>query len=86
MQDQNNQDILTVGRFLDMVQTTLGSQLTPVIINPEEVAVYLAKKFSVPDSLVRDEAHRRQITEMMQQMAAQAQEGQMEEQGGQVAN
>ena len=85
-QAQNNQDIATVGRFLEMVQTTFGPQLTPVIIDPEEVAVYLAKKFSVPDSLVRDEAQRQQITQMMQQIAAQEQQGQMEEQGGQVAN
>jgi len=85
-QAQNNQDIATVGRFLEMVQTTFGPQLTPVIINPEEVAVYLAKKFSVPDSLVRDEEQRKQITEMMQQIAAQEQQSQMEEQGGQVAN
>jgi len=85
-QAQNNQDIATVGRFLEMVQTTFGPQLTPVIIDPEEVAVYLAKKFSVPDSLVRDEEQRQQITQMMQQIAAQEQQSQMEEQGGQVAN
>ena len=48
--------------------------------------IYLAKKFSVPDSLVRDEVQRQQITQMMQQIATQEQQGQMEEQGGQVAN
>jgi len=76
-QAQNNQDIATVGRFLEMMQSTFGPQITPVIIDPEQVAVYLAKKFSVPDSLVRDEEQRQQISEMMQQLAQQAQEGQV---------
>lgn len=78
-QAQNNQDIATVGRFLEMMQSAFGPQITPVIIDPEQVAVYLAKKFSMPDTLIRDEEQRKQISQMMQQLASQAQ-------GAEVAN
>ena len=46
----------------------------------EEVAAYLAKKFGVPDSLIRDAGQRKQIMEMMQQ--AQMQQQMMQQQGG----
>ena len=40
-----------------------------ILINSEETAAYLAKKFGVPDTLIRDETERKQIVAMMQQMA-----------------
>ena len=61
------------------MQSAFGPQITPVIIDPEQVAVYLAKKFSMPDTLIRDEEQRKQISQMMQQLASQAQ-------GAEVAN
>jgi phage portal protein BeeE len=45
-----------------------------VLINSEETAAHLAKKFGVPDSLIRDEEERKQIVAMMQQMQQQQEE------------
>jgi glutathione S-transferase len=39
-----------------------------LLINSEETAAYLAKKFGVPDTLIRDPQEREQIVAMMQQM------------------
>ena len=74
-QAQANQDISSVGRFLEMVGGTFGPQVLQVLVDSEQVAVHLAKKFGVPDSLIRDENQRKQIAAMAQQMA-QAQMGQ----------
>ena len=69
-QAQANQDISSVARFLELVQGRFGPELTNILINSEETAAYLAKKFGVPDSLVRDLEERQQIIAMAQQMAA----------------
>ena len=42
-----------------------------VLIDGEETAIYLAKKFGVPESLIRDEEQRKQIAEAAQQLAQQ---------------
>ena len=39
-----------------------------ILINSEMTAAYLAKKFGVPDSLIRDEDERKEIVALMQQM------------------
>ena len=44
----------------------------------EDVAVYLAKKFSVPDNLVRDQKEREEMIQMMQQMQMQQQQQQQQ--------
>ena len=47
--------------------------------------IHLAKKFGVPESLIRDEEQRKQIAALAQQMAqqqAQQQQGEMVEQQG----
>ena len=44
-----------------------------LLINSEATAAFLAKKFGVPDSLIRDESERKQMIEMAQQMAQQQQ-------------
>jgi glutathione S-transferase len=46
-----------------------------LLVDTEEAAIYLGKKFGVPDTLIRDEAERKQMQEMMQQMAAMQQQG-----------
>lgn len=71
-QAQANQDISSVARFLELAQGSFGPELMQVLINSEEAAAYLAKKFGVPDSLIRDAEERKQIVAFMQQM----QEGQ----------
>jgi hypothetical protein len=50
-----------------------------ILIDSEETAAYLAKKFGVPDQLVRDGNERKQLVQMAQQYA-QAQ-GQMQPDG-----
>jgi len=42
-----------------------------LLIDGEKTAVYLAKKFGVPESLIRDEEQRKQIAEAARQYAEQ---------------
>jgi len=75
-QAQANQDISSVARYLELVGTTFGPEMLQMLIDSEKTAVHLAKKFGVPESLIRDEEQRRQIAAIAQQMAQQ-QQGQM---------
>ena len=70
-QAQANQDITSVNRFLELVQGRFGPELVNILINSEETATYLAKKFGVPDYLIRDLEERKQIMAMAQQMQQQ---------------
>lgn len=79
-QAQANQDISSVARFLELVQGRFGPELTNILINSEETAAYLAKKFGVPDNLIRDLEERKQLVAMAQQMAQQQQ--MMQQEGG----
>lgn len=67
-QAQANQDITAVSRFLELAQGAFGPEMMQLLINSEETAAYLAKKFGVPDTLIRDAQEREQIVAMMQQM------------------
>lgn len=67
-QAQANQDITAVSRFLELANGAFGPEAINVLINTEETAAYLAKKFGIPDNLVRDEQEREQILALMQQM------------------
>jgi hypothetical protein len=67
-QAQANQDISSVSRFLELTNAAFGPEAMQLLINSEETALYLAKKFGVPDTLIRDEQERKQIVAMMQQM------------------
>lgn len=73
-QAQANQDILAVDRFLELVNVRFGPQLMNLLVSSEEVAVYMAKKFGVPDNLIRDVEQRRQLVELAQQFAQQPQQ------------
>ena len=53
-----------------------------ILIDSEVTAVYLAKKFGVPESLIRDEEDRKAMTAMAQQMAQQQAAQQPQEQMG----
>ena len=76
-QAQSNQDITSVSRFLELVNTYFGPDTTNVLINSEETAIHLAKKFGVPDGLIRDAEERREIVAMMQQMQQMQQQQQL---------
>lgn len=81
-QAQANQDISNVSRYLGLVGQTFGPELLNLLVSSEDTAVYLAKKFGVPDSLIRDDAQRQQILMAAQQQALmqQQQQGMMNEQ------
>ena len=78
-QAQANQDISSVARFLELVGGSFGPEMLQLLVDGEQTAIHLAKKFGVPESLIRDEDQRKQIAQMAQQMAQQ-QQGQMGEQ------
>ncbi len=67
-QAQANQDIASVDRFLEMVGMRFGPEMVNLLVSSEETATFLAKKFGVPDSLIRDAGEREQIMQAMQQM------------------
>ena len=72
-QAQSNQDIVSLNRFLQTVAGTFGPDILNILISSEETAVYLAKKFGVPDNLIRDADEREQLLQMAQQMQQQQQ-------------
>jgi len=71
-QAQNQADITSIARWMELIQANFGPQLLNLLIDAEEVATVLARKFGVPDTLVRDKEQRRMLSEMAQQMAQQA--------------
>lgn len=73
-QAQANQDITTVARFLEMVGGAFGPEMLQLLIDSEESALYLAKKFGVPERLIRDKEQRKQIAALAQQAAEQQQQ------------
>ena len=70
-QAQANQDISTIARFLELIGGVFGPEMLQMLIDSEQTAVHLAKKFGVPESLIRDEEQRKQIAAIAQQMAQQ---------------
>ena len=70
-QAQANQDISSVARFLELVGGVFGPEMLQMLIDGERTAIHLAKKFGVPESLIRDEEQRKQIAAIAQQMAQQ---------------
>ena len=81
-QAQANQDIASVARFLQLVGGTFGPEMLNMLIDQEKTSIHLAKKFGVPERLIRNEAERKQLVAAMQQMAQQQQ--QMQQQGAPV--
>lgn len=76
-QAQANQDISSIARFLELVGGVFGPEMLQLLIDGEQTAAHLAKKFGVPESLIRDENQRKQIAAMAQQMAQQQEQQQM---------
>lgn len=77
-QAQANQDISSVARFLELVAGVFGPEMLQLLIDGEQTAVHLAKKFGVPESLIRDEKQRKQIAAIAQQIAQQQMEQNVE--------
>jgi Bacteriophage head to tail connecting protein len=70
-QAQANQDISNVARYLQLVGGVFGPEMLQMLIDGEKTAIHLAKKFGVPESLIRDEEQRKQIAAIAQQLAQQ---------------
>ena len=51
-----------------MVGMRFGPEMVNLLVSSEDTATFLAKKFGVPDSLIRDAGEREQIMQAMQQM------------------
>ena len=69
-QAQMQTDIASVDRFLELVMARFGPQMLPMLVKGNEVAKFLAKKFSVPEDLLMTDADRQQIMQQAQQMGA----------------
>ena len=80
-QAQANQDITSVDRFLEMVGMRFGPEMVNLLVSSEEAAAYLAKKFGVPDMLIRDSAEREEIAQAMQQMQQMQQQAALPQEG-----
>ena len=78
-QGQAKQDINNTAQWMQLVQQSFGPEVMNLLVSGEEVASHLAKKFNVPDSLIRDASERQELIRLMQQ-AQQMQ--QMQQQGG----
>ncbi len=78
-QAQSQADIVSVDRFLELVGGRFGPQMVNLLIDSEEASIYLARKFGVPDNLIRDKTSREQIIQMTAQMAQQQQQQSMME-------
>ena len=63
-----------------MIGGVFGPEMLQILIDSEETAVHLSKKFGVPESLIRDEDQRREIAEAARQLAQQ----QLQQQGMQI--
>ena len=64
-----------MNRFLQVVAGNFGPEVMNLLIKSEDAAVYLAKKFGVPDSLIRDGIERQQLLQAAQQLQQAQQEG-----------
>lgn len=60
-QAQANQDITSISRYLQLVGGTFGPEILTLLVKPEDVAVHLAEKFGVPDTLIRDSVEREEL-------------------------
>lgn len=67
-QAQAFEDINSVNRFLELVQTRFGPQMVNLYVKGDVTTKYLADKFGVPESLIRNEMEREQLAGQIAQM------------------
>ena len=70
-QAQSNQDISAIARWLELVGNSFGPETVNLLVNTEETAAHLARKFGVPDTLIRDLEERKMLVQTAQQLAQQ---------------
>jgi hypothetical protein len=73
-QAQNNQDVMIVDRFLELISSKFGPQSLNMFIKTDAVAEYIGRKLGLPSNLIRDKEEQAQILQQMQQMAQQQQQ------------
>jgi len=78
-QAQAQSDVVSVDRFLELVGGRFGPQMLNMLIDSQEVSLYLARKFGVPDNLIRSPEQRAMIQQMAQQMMQMQQQQGMEQ-------
>ena len=71
-QAQNQADITSIARWMEMIQSNFGPQLVNLLIDTEQTSAHLAKKFGVPDTLIRDTQERKRLAELASALAQQA--------------
>jgi len=64
-QAQYQQDVVTVDRFLALIQGRVGPELLNIMIKQDEVAKYIAKKLGIPEELIRSQE---EMTEVAAQL------------------
>ena len=70
---QQQQDVLNVDSFLELVMMRFGPQMLNIVIKSEVAAEYLAKKLGVPLEILREPEEREAIANQVAQMAQQGQ-------------
>ena len=70
-QAQSNQDISAIARWLELVGGSFGPETVNLLVNTEATAAHLARKFGVPDTLIRDLEERKMLVQTAQQLAQQ---------------
>jgi len=78
-QGQAKADINNTAAWMQLVLQSFGPEVMNLLISGEDVAAHLAKKFNVPDSLIRDASQRQEMIQLMQQ-AQQMQQMQQQQQ------
>lgn len=74
---QDQQDVADFVRFQQTVASTFGPEMTPMLYNQERVVQYLAEKFGIKEELLADQSQVQNNVQMMQQILAAQQGGQM---------
>ncbi len=70
---QQQQDVLNVDSFLELIMMRFGPQMLNIVVKSEIAAEYLAKKLGVPLEILREPEEREAIANQIAQMAQQGQ-------------
>ncbi|MDA0989738.1 MAG: portal protein [Verrucomicrobia bacterium] len=71
---QKAEEVNSIVEYLSIVAQTMGPQMVNVIVDSEKAAAKIAELKSIDPDILRSEADRKQITQAMQQQAAEPQQ------------
>jgi hypothetical protein len=69
---QAQDDILRHVRFAEFINAIVGPQVANLVLKGEELALYLAERMGVEPKVIRNAIERKQLAEVMAQLAATA--------------